>query len=342
MELPPGGLSWREYVERWVDDCGGWIALADSLISRAQDAVEIALDPQTVERGLRRLATRGHKPGGQYGRWMLRFFGFTSPVERWVRWLGSYHGRFADLPCSLRLEMLALWNRPPVAESPLACWIDLGAAIAHYSRLDLDACRHWLARAEKHAGSPEAEIEVALFAAQLAADAGGHDEERLVLAETLAASGDVIARARIADLRSRQWSRPHASEPLDLERARACYESIPESPLPFAAFRKHAGLAYCAWRLGDDARARELAAQAVDDAGDGGLVRMRIQALNMLSRLVPSDEAEAVNARAHAMAASLEDEELLRRVNASLASSSARRAVAASPQPSTWVAPAPQ
>src|SRR3954462_1056890 len=68
MELPPAGLSWGEYVERWVTDCGGWIPLADQLIHRAQEAVEIALDPQTVERGLRRLSRRGHTPGGQYGR----------------------------------------------------------------------------------------------------------------------------------------------------------------------------------------------------------------------------------------------------------------------------------
>jgi len=76
--LPPAGLTWAEYVDRWVDDCGGWLPLADQLIHRATGAVEIAADPQTVERGLRRLARRGHQPGGQYGRWMLRFFGVTS------------------------------------------------------------------------------------------------------------------------------------------------------------------------------------------------------------------------------------------------------------------------
>jgi hypothetical protein len=322
--LPPAGLSWGEYVERWVDDCGGWLPLADQLIDRAQALVEIPLDPQTVERGLRRLAKRGHTSGGQYGRWMLRFFGFTSPIEHWVKWLGTYHSRFADLPCSLRLELLALWNRPPISESPLVCWIEHGIAIAHHSQLDFESCWAWLARAEKHApaAGAAAEIEVALFAAQLEVDADDRVavqrrynliEERL-RTTPLAAADELSYRARLADLKSRHFSRPIAGEPLDLERARAHYEAIPDSTVPFASFRKHAGLAYCAWRLGHDAEARVLAQRAADDAGDGGLVRMRIQALNMLSRVVPTDEAEVINARARSMAAALEDENLLRRV----------------------------
>src|SRR4051812_16513155 len=220
MELPPAGLSWGEYVERWVDDCGGWLPLADQLIDRAQEAVEIALDAQTVERGLRRLSRRGHKPGGQYGRWMLRFFGFTSPIENWVKWLGTYHSRFADLPTSLRLELLATWNRPPISESPLGCWIAHGIAIAHHSQLDMGACWQWLARAEKHApaAGPAAEIEVALFAAQIEVDAGDRVgvqrrykliDDRLGSAQLVAAD-EVAYRARLADLRSRHWSRPAA------------------------------------------------------------------------------------------------------------------------------------
>jgi hypothetical protein len=119
--LPPAGLTWAECVERWVEDCGGWLPLADQLIHRAGDRVEVPSDPQTVERGLRRLAKREHKPGGQYGRWMMRFFGVTSPIEHSVRWLGTYHARFADLPSGLRLEQLALWNRPPVCTPIRGC-----------------------------------------------------------------------------------------------------------------------------------------------------------------------------------------------------------------------------
>ncbi len=145
----PVAFTWADYIARWVTDRGGWLALADELIHRAGDRIEIVQDPQTVERGLRRLARRDHRPGGQYGRWMLRFFGFTTPVEEWLKWMGQYHTRFADLPCALRLEQLVLWNRPPIAESPLACWLHVGIASAQLTRLDLAACEHALQHAER-------------------------------------------------------------------------------------------------------------------------------------------------------------------------------------------------
>jgi hypothetical protein len=321
-DLPPAGLTWADYIARWVDDCGGWLPLADQLIHRAGEAVEIALDPQTVERGLRRLARRGHKPGGQYGRWMLRFFGFTSPIEQWVKWLGTYHTRFADLPCGLRLEQLALWNRPPVSESPLGCWILVGIASAHHSRLDLDACEAWLSRAEDRtrAAGPAAELEVALLRGQVLIDRHDRDgAQRLAdaIEDRLHALPDTDVapyRARLQDLRALHFPRPPPGKLPDIERARELYAAIPDSALPFVSFRKTVGLAYCAWRLGNVDEAIRLAQRAADDAGDGGLVRMRVMALNMLSRVLDGEQAAIVNARAHRMAAALEDEDLLRRV----------------------------
>ncbi len=321
-DLPPAGLTWADYIDRWVEDCGGWLPLADQLIHRAGEAVEIALDPQTVERGLRRLARRGHKPGGQYGRWMLRFFGFTSPIEQWVKWLGTYHTRFADLPCGLRLEQLALWNRPPVSESPLAGWILVGIASAHYSRLDLDACEAWLSRAEDRAraAGPAAALEVALLRGQLLIDRGDREgAQRLAEAlddhvSALPAADMPAYRARVQDLRALHFTRPPPGLLPDIERARAIYAAIPDSASPFVSFRKAVGLAYCAWRLGNVDEAVRLAQRAADDAGDGGLVRMRVQALNMLSRVLQGEQAARVNERAHRMATALEDEDLLRRV----------------------------
>jgi hypothetical protein len=324
-ELPPAGLSWGEYVERWVDDVGGWLPLADQLIHRAGDAVDVPPDPQTVERGLRRLARREHLPGGQYGRWMLRFFGVTSPVEHWLRWLGQYHSRFADLPSSLRLEQLRLWNRPPIAESSLVAWLLVGIASAHHSRLDHAACEHWLAKAERcaKAAGPAAEIEVALLRSEEDAyDLGKreaayemHDAiEHRLDAEKLRVEDDHPYRARLAYLRSLRFTRLGTSIPPALERARACYAAIPDSTVPFAVFRKSVGLAYCAWQAGDNVTAERLARAGAEAAGDGGLVRMRVHALNMLSRIVDGDEAARINARAHRMATTLEDEDLLRRV----------------------------
>jgi hypothetical protein len=59
-DLPPAGLTWGDYVARWVNDCGGWLPLADQLIARARGRFEVPDDPQTIERGLRRLSRRDH------------------------------------------------------------------------------------------------------------------------------------------------------------------------------------------------------------------------------------------------------------------------------------------
>ncbi|MGE0550618.1 MAG: hypothetical protein AB7O24_08605 [Kofleriaceae bacterium] len=325
-DLPPAGLTWGEYVERWVADCGGWVPLADRLIHRAGDSFEIAQDPQTVERGLRRLARRHHKPGGQYGRWMLRLLGFTAPIEQFVKWMGIYHTRFADLPSGLRLQHLALWNRPPVTESSLACWIELGIASAHYSRLDLTACEHWLARAERRgaAAGIEALLELGLVRAQLDSELGRHDAARERHAIVGAQLADAALpnnfaasyRARLHHQRASLLTTPPDGGAPNIDGARALYEAIPESQVPFVRFRKLVGLAYCAWKSGRLDEAIALATEAGEAAGDGGLVRMRVMALNMLSRLVTGERAAKVRARARGMAAALEDEDLMRRVAA--------------------------
>ena len=323
-ELAPAGLTWAEYIARWVAECGGWLPLADQLIHRAGDAVEIPSDPQTVERGLRRLARRDHKLGGQYGRWMLRFFGVTQPVEQWLRWLGTYHTRFSDLPSSLRLEQLALWNRPPIAESPLVCWIHLGIAHVHHTRLEHDACDQWLTRAElhAHAAGAAAQIEVALLRVESESNAKRHETactrlnqaEQRLQATQLPELDALSYRARLGHARAVLLTRPAGDGVPDFLRARAHYLAIPDSTIPFVAFSKAFGLAYCAWKLDDPEAAARFAQRAADEAGDGGLVRMRVTALNMLSRVLGEDAAAAFNARAGRMAAALEDEDLLRRV----------------------------
>jgi hypothetical protein len=68
------------------------------------------------------------------------------------------------------------------------------------------------------------------------------------------------------------------------------------------------------WKLGDAEEGARLARLAAEHAGDGGFVRFQIMALNLLSRMVPPDEAEQINLRAERLARQLEDEDLLRRV----------------------------
>jgi len=322
--LPPAGLSWSAYVARWVDNTGGWLPLADALIARARGRFDVPDDPQTVERGLRRLARRDHKPGGQYGRWMLRLFGVTPSIEQWLRWLGTGHTRFADLPAGLRLEQLTLWNRPPIAETALVAWLELGIAHAHHSRLDHEACDHWLARAALRApaAGPAAELELVLAQLETESDARRHATApaRLATADALLArpastvdDADVY-RARVAIQRAVLCTRPPAGEPIDVAGARVHYGAIPDSPVPYVACSRALGLAYCAWSLGDRSEAATWATRAIDEAGDGGLVRLRVRALNMLSRIVDGQRATEINARAHRIATMLEDEELLRRV----------------------------
>ena len=102
----PVAASWAQLVLEHVEQHGGWTALADALTAHLASVADAPSDSRTVEKGLRRLAARSSGDGGQYGRWLLRFFGLPPRLLRWAAWLGQYHSRFADLPTGLRLEQL--------------------------------------------------------------------------------------------------------------------------------------------------------------------------------------------------------------------------------------------
>jgi hypothetical protein len=321
----PVGLTWEAYVEHFVADLGGWAALADELVRRASGRADVPLDAQSVEKGLRRLAGREHRAGGQYGRWMLRLFGVPAPVQAWLRWLAQYHSRFADLPTSLRLEQLRLWDRPPVSESGAAAWIHVAIASVLHRLADADGCRQRMALAVAGAAraGASASVEIDLFAARLATDEGRRDDAVALLADAERLLGDgslerddrLCYQARLLGQRAYHLTKPLPGEPEDLPGALALFQQIDEEPsLPFVCFRRCAGLAYCTWKLGDAAEGARLARLALDHAGDGGFVRFRILALNMLSRMVPHDEAAQLSARAARLARQLEDEDLARRV----------------------------
>jgi len=127
-------FSWREYVFGLVKDKGSWRDLVDNLQNWARERHrEISMDPQTVEKGLRRLAQKTG-PGDSYGKLLIDAFGMPSCVEQWGRLMGQYHSRFADLPVGLRRQQLLRWNRPPVSESPVAAWVHVAlASLAHRS-----------------------------------------------------------------------------------------------------------------------------------------------------------------------------------------------------------------
>ncbi|WP_405796360.1 hypothetical protein [Streptomyces sp. NBC_01506] len=87
--------------------------------------------------------------------------------------MGQYHGRFADLPLSLREERLWLWDRPPIAESSSAGWIELGLASVAPRRRDVAGARLRLRLVRAgDVAALAARIEAALFEARLEMDAG--------------------------------------------------------------------------------------------------------------------------------------------------------------------------
>jgi len=313
-DASPMGCTWQRYLEQLAGEHGGWTALTHLLMRRAGPSVGLPDDPATIERGLRRLKTRGNAPGGQYGLWLLRYFGVPRPLEDTARWMGQYHGRFADLPLSLREAQLWLWDRPPIAESPAACWIHLGLASVALRRGDLDGARNRLARAGD-AIQPAAQAESTLLEARLAMDAGqpAHADEALVRAQaqiTDLPPGEErdCYHARWADQRA--YHLIHAGPVAQLRQAAQLYRSInPGSQAAFALFRRDHGLAYCHWKLGDHDRAIQHARAAVDHAGDAGLLRFRVLALQLLAHIEPG-QARRLHCRAGRIIAELEHADL--------------------------------
>lgn len=323
-------MGWGALVRAHVAEFGGYAALADELVHRLSAVPDAPRDRQTVEKGLRRLAGRGSKAGGQYGRWVLRHLGVPTDLRRWLAWLGQYHSRFADLPTGLRLEQLRLWDRPPISESAELAWVHVGLASAWLRLRDRERCEAQLERAEALAmrAGLAAELEVALLRARLLADADegyGPAFAALDTADSRLSGGALEAedracyRARIEGQRIYLRLRPRepGAEP-ELDAARASAAAIPEGTgLPFVEFRRAECLAECARVGGELERARALAREAAEHAADGGYVRFRIMALECLAKAWPPGSEERARARAHAqrLARALADEDLLRRTS---------------------------
>ena len=308
--VPPHGCSWERYVDALVGAHGGWAALVDALIRRAGDVVDLPGDPQSIEKGLRRLASRDNAPGGQYGRWLLRFFAAPEPIEATARWMGQYHSRFSDLPLQLRRSQLLLWDRPPIAESPLAPWIHLGLASVALRTGESELVRQRLRRARARPLEKAVRLEADLLAARLARDEGDSSGAGDILGACEAVLDELedderqCYLARLLDQRAYGVIRDRG----DLEAARAHYERIPAVGPPFVRFRRAHGLAYCAWKRGDDATALAQARAACTHAGDGGFVGFRAMALELLGHILLPADATAVQARAAEIRRSLGSE----------------------------------
>lgn len=283
----------------------------------------VEADASSVERALRRLRTKGHQDGGQYGRWLLRTFGVPRAIEQRAKWMGVYHSRFTDLPVSLCLEQLHLWDRPPFAESRARVWLELGLATCALRVDDLARAEAHLTRARGGHGIPSARIEAKLLEAYLHSKRGQRaralttlDEVEVLLRDaSLPPEERACLVARWLDQRAYQLLHPAPDEPADLASARALYERIPRGDAPlFVSCKRESGLAYVHHRLGDRELAIAHAESACRHAGDGGFVRLRIAYLGLLAHIVGPPGGDAIRARAGRAARALEDEELLSRL----------------------------
>lgn len=326
----PAGYSWGEYVAHLVEEHGTLAALA----LRLAELASTPEDSASVERALRRLRQRGNLGGGDYGRRLLRAFGLPRPIEARVRWMGVYHSRFTDLPRSLCLDQLRVWDRPPVSESRARVWLELGQTSVALRGRELERAELHLRRA-RAAGSPElaAQIELSLVEGFLASRQRGVDPaaraervaraladagERLhgVQAGELGADERACLYVRWIDQQAYQRNHPADGSAPDLHAALELYASVVREEVhPFVSYRRDAGLAYAYHRLGDRLLAERLARAAIGHAGDGGYLRLRAMGLQLLARILGPGAGDPARARALAIARRLEDEELLGRIS---------------------------
>lgn len=288
----PLGLafSWGQLVDQRIAERGSLAELARHILDIAPRGAGLSDDPQTTERGLRRLRQHGFAPANRYGRLLLRLYGVPRGVEAMARELGQYHSRMSDLSESLRAEQLRLWDRPPLSESaPVAIWLHIALATHAHRREDQELRDRRLELAElllEH-GEVAARCELRLFSGRCAQDAGDEAQARAAYDEVEAWLSELEGEeracyaARLADQRAYQVCRGWRGERGRLERGLACYEVIPQSEHPFVLFRRAHGRAWCLWKLGRLDQARACAEQAVEQAGDGGYRRFRAMALEL-------------------------------------------------------------
>lgn len=318
----PVGLTWADYLSGLVASHGSLTAVAEKL-SEQRGYVD---DVGTVERGLRRLRGRGQRDGGVWGRRALRCFGLPRDISARVRWMGQYHTRFTDLPRTLCQELLQVWDRPPVSDSPARIWIQLGLANAALRGRDGERALSHLQQAQVAGKSAEmaARIELALVRAfTLSRTDRAGAVTLLDAAAALLRADDAVLDAddraclwaRLVDQRGYQLNRPAPGTEPDYRAALALYESLParDAP-PFALCRRENGVGWSKLKLGDREGAAAHARVSVQHAGDGGSLRMRAMALNLLARALPGKEGEHARVRALAIARRLEDEELRLRI----------------------------
>ncbi len=306
------------YLDDLVEAHGSLAALGERLAATHAWREDV----ESITRALRRLRTRGCLPGGKWGERLLRTFGLPASVDARLRFMGSYHSRFVDLPVPLCSDLVQLWDRPPTSESRVGrLWLALArSTLALRARDDVGAAELLQTARGLAAGEPAAQIEVAL--AESLIDSRVHPTSA---AEALREVPGWLAQIRGDDadcLRARFVGQlSHAlNQAGEVGQAEALHLALPDtaSTAAFARSRRANGIAYGRFRHGDVAGALQHARLAARHAGDAGHVRLRAMALLMVAR-VAAREPEGIEAlaRARAIAHALADATLLARCDAS-------------------------
>lgn len=316
MKRAPGhesghDLSWREYVDWLVEEHGSLTAAATRLSKHRAYTDDIG----SIERALRRLRGRKQEAGGIWGQRALAAFGLPDAAEARAKWMGQYHSRFTDLPVPLCIDLVRLWDRPPISEAPrAAAWLALAHASCALRNADFDAAEKHIARARAAKGPSEARAETALVEAFVASRRNASlvaallDEAESYLDKAMLEDDRACLRARLVDQRAYPLNRAG-----DYAAAEKLFESLPSEGPPFALYRRASGLSYAAWKAyRDEKKAAARAREACDHAGDGGHLRLRAMALQALARILgeKNNEAKLAKSRAAAIANSLDDEAL--------------------------------
>ncbi len=315
----PPGFSWGDYVDSLVVTCGSLAAVAGRLASQRGFTDDLG----SVERALRRLRMRGQLAGGTWGARALGVFGLPAAADARARWMGAYHSRFTDLPVPLCLDLVRLWDRPPVSEAPAArLWLVLAHATCAQRAGNTALAAEQLARSRAMlAGAPaDARCELLLALAFIASrDAPADVAQHLSAVEPLLRGAMTDAdraclHARWIDQRAYELNKGRGASGDAKARAAAAetlYLTIPtRGAPPFALCRRASGLAYARWKQGDREGGAELSREASRHAGDGGHLRLRAMSLQMRARIVGGEEGERATARAIAIVTALDDEAL--------------------------------
>jgi hypothetical protein len=309
-------FSWAEYVA-WLVDRHGTLAAAAERLAAHRGYRD---DAASIERALRRLRARGQHDGGTWGARALAAFGLPEAVDARARWMGAYHSRFTDLPVPLCQDLVRLWDRPPVSDSPVgAVWLALAHASCALRGSDWAGAEPHVRRAKalSHKAAPEARVELLLVEAFIASRSDVSRvtpllaEAEPLLGEEMRAEDRACLFARWIDQRGYELNKARAGREADPAAAEALYRRIPtEGAPPFALCRRASGLAYARWKQGFSEDGAALAREAVRHAGDGGHLRLRAMALTMVARIVGGEEGAEARRRALAIAAALDDEAL--------------------------------